>query len=429
MLGKGIEFHTDILDEALSMAEEQGKFVFIDTYAPWCGPCKRMNKVFSDPKVGEYFNEKFINVKINMDGKLGKDMLIKYDVVWLPTLLILDKDGNVKYRVDKEIRAEDLMAMANNALDPNYTFYSAPVFSKSPIVNNSTSSKIVKTKKSSKKVKTTTVTMPSTPVEDNVVLGVSDLPQKPEKILYVYNDNANSNSPEILFHESYLMMQLMDPRMHAVADKYLATQDDWTTEKNIKFIFDFLENTNSKYFDFLIANRPLFEKHIGADKVKQNLELMVYMRLNNGFPRPDMEEAITLYELVDENSGGNKAYLYFLQRLKMEENHLSFIEVAEDYIRDINPYNHSVIEELVKIKLKNNLKDHAHQLALLEQAFVMDSDNPNIMLLKARVLLQMDESEKATVVANKALDLAIEKNLNTSQISSFLSVISQRQSN
>ena len=190
-----------------------------------------------------------------------------------------------------------------------------------------------------------------------------------------------------------------------------------------------MENTNSKYFDFLTANLSLFEKYIGADKVKQNLELMVYMRLNMGFPRPDLAEAISLYELVDEKAGMSKAYLYFLQRLKMEENHLRFIEVAEKYIRDINPYNHSVIEELVKIKLNNNIKDYAHQLALIEQAMVMDSENPNLMLLKSKVLLYMDEPEKAKVIANDALELAMEKNLNTSRISSFLSVISQRQSN
>ena len=56
----GIRFFEGTLKEALAKAKKEGKFVFFDAYASWCGPCKTMeNEVFTDSAVGAYFNEKF----------------------------------------------------------------------------------------------------------------------------------------------------------------------------------------------------------------------------------------------------------------------------------------------------------------------------------------------------------------------------------
>lgn len=415
MHGNGIQFHNDILDEALEMAKAEGKYVFIDTYAPWCAPCKRMNKVFTDPAVSDLYNDKFINVKINMDGSLGKQMLIKYDVIWLPTLLILDQDGNIKYKVDKELKADGLIKMANDALDPSFRFYSAPAYSKSPVVNT--------------RKKTTPVSKPSTPVIqeapiDDVELGVKDVPNTPEKILYVYNEGETSNNPEILYHEAYLQMQLMDPKMFEVADKYLSTQTNWATEKNVKFIFDFVENVHSKYFKFFSNNLPLFSEYIDQERVLQNLQIMVYMRLNNGYPRPTLNESIELYELINKENGKEKAYHYYLQRLVVEKKYNEFVKNADYYLTNINPANLQIMHQSATARLNHGLKGLPKSLKQIDRALKTNAEHMQLMVLKCRVLHRLGKKSESKSLAKKVLKISETKGLDTIEITEFLTEIS-----
>jgi len=64
---QGIEFFHGDWKDALAKAESEGKMLFVDAYTTWCGPCKKMaSVVFPDPKVGAFFNEQFINIKIDI---------------------------------------------------------------------------------------------------------------------------------------------------------------------------------------------------------------------------------------------------------------------------------------------------------------------------------------------------------------------------
>jgi len=59
-------------------AKTENKFVFVDAYATWCGPCKKMDKeVYTDQMVGELVNSKFISVKLQMDKTNNDDDRVK----------------------------------------------------------------------------------------------------------------------------------------------------------------------------------------------------------------------------------------------------------------------------------------------------------------------------------------------------------------
>ena len=94
---KGIDFFKGTYTEALAKAKEENKPVFLDVYASWCGPCKKLKKTtFKDEEVGEYFNKNFICVAIDGETEEGKAILDKYRVRSYPTLIIADYEGNMR---------------------------------------------------------------------------------------------------------------------------------------------------------------------------------------------------------------------------------------------------------------------------------------------------------------------------------------------
>ena len=109
--GQGsVRFLADDFEYAIKKAKKEKKLVFIDTYASWCKPCKKQEPVFRDQSIAQFFNDHFVNVKVNMDNDLGKSLSLKYSVVFLPTLMILDDRGNVRYRSDQSFSADVLSA-------------------------------------------------------------------------------------------------------------------------------------------------------------------------------------------------------------------------------------------------------------------------------------------------------------------------------
>ncbi|MFR4038342.1 MAG: thioredoxin family protein [Butyricimonas faecalis] len=88
------------LEKALEKAKGENKKVFVDCYTSWCGPCKMMaEKVLPLKEVGEYMNERFVCIKVDMEKGEGPDLARKYKVSAYPTFLVLQADGNLMQRV------------------------------------------------------------------------------------------------------------------------------------------------------------------------------------------------------------------------------------------------------------------------------------------------------------------------------------------
>ena len=90
----GIPFLKSDWKEAVAKATKEKKYLFIDAYTVWCNPCKWMDtNVYNSKKAEDYFGEKFISIKMDMEKDEGLFLKDKYKVEAYPTYLFFDPTG------------------------------------------------------------------------------------------------------------------------------------------------------------------------------------------------------------------------------------------------------------------------------------------------------------------------------------------------
>ena len=118
---KGIQFHkNESWEKMLELAKKENKMIFMDCYTVWCGPCKGLARdIFPQEKVGNYFNPRFINVQYDMEKGDGKMLYEKYKkyIIGFPTMLLIDKDGNVLQQLAGYQEADKLIEGIKNAAE------------------------------------------------------------------------------------------------------------------------------------------------------------------------------------------------------------------------------------------------------------------------------------------------------------------------
>jgi thiol:disulfide interchange protein len=84
------------LDVALARAHAEAKPVFLYLYADWCGVCRKMEaETFSDPAVRERLDA-FVLLKVDSDR--DTEVAARYGTAFLPTLALLDANGEARWR-------------------------------------------------------------------------------------------------------------------------------------------------------------------------------------------------------------------------------------------------------------------------------------------------------------------------------------------
>lgn len=115
---KGIHFQQGGWKEITDMARTQNKLIFLEFYATWCGPCKRMKSItFTNENVGQFFNTHFVNVAYDAEKGEGLALSKRYEVRSYPTLLIVDAEGNIKTRKSGYLHAKALLKLGESQIN------------------------------------------------------------------------------------------------------------------------------------------------------------------------------------------------------------------------------------------------------------------------------------------------------------------------
>lgn len=135
---KGVHFEDNLSWTAIkAKAEAEHKYIFMDCFTTWCGPCKYMAKtIFPQEESGNFFNDKFISVGVQLDTSAKDNDRVRswyadahaiaeeYGIRAYPTYLIFSPDGKPLHRlVGSRATAKEFVNDMQSTFDTTKQYY------------------------------------------------------------------------------------------------------------------------------------------------------------------------------------------------------------------------------------------------------------------------------------------------------------------
>jgi len=134
---QGIEFQQGLnWTQVKEKAVQEHKYIFVDCYATWCGPCKQMDtQVYPLKEVSAVANPNFISIKAQMDKTDHDNTNVKmwygmagifqkdYNITGFPTYLFFDPDGRIVHKAVGAMSPSQFIKLLHDAQDPHKQYY------------------------------------------------------------------------------------------------------------------------------------------------------------------------------------------------------------------------------------------------------------------------------------------------------------------
>jgi thiol:disulfide interchange protein len=117
---KKISFINGKWKDVAALAKKNGKYIFVDAYTAWCGPCRQLKNVtFRDREAAAFYNGNFINYTVDMEKGEGVELAEKWDVTAYPTLLFFTPEGKMVMKQIGYVNGKQLIEFGKQALAGN----------------------------------------------------------------------------------------------------------------------------------------------------------------------------------------------------------------------------------------------------------------------------------------------------------------------
>jgi len=352
---QGMDFFHGTWEEALVKAQEEEKLIFVDAYAVWCGPCKRMAKnVFTKEDVGEYYNAHFINVKMDMEKEPGRAFGQKYPVSAFPTLFYIDEKGEVLKKVVGGRQADDFLKLGE-AIAGSYDR------------------------------------------SGDLEVLYNDGDRSYDLVLKYVQALNNANKPSL-----------------KVANEYLRDNPDLTKEERANFLFEALTAADSRIFDLFIDERKSIEGVKGDKLVAQKIEEACWNSIQTAMEF-EAKELVDEAKAKMKSTLGDKDqafayqadYEYAKAVADIDLLKSSTLKIAKEIAKDDAERLHDLCNEIRQYKSIDS-----SVLSASEEIAKMAADkgkNAEYYFTYSKILAENQKTKKAVKSAEKALK-KVEKN-------------------
>lgn len=367
---KGVHFENGLNWAAIqAKAKAENKYIFVDCFTTWCGPCKYMAaQIFPQEVVGKYFNDKFISLEVQLDtSKMDNDSVKAwyadahaiaetYHVRAYPTFLIFAPDGHpVNRLVGSALSAEDFNARVATSFDPDKQYYT---------------------------------------LLDQFVKGK--------------NDSAFLHRVTIAAWDAYDR-----PNAIAATTAWLATQENPYSKSTLEFVNQYLGSSKDPGFDLFMKDPQKVDKALGEGKAEQKIILVatreeVYpVILKANAPAPDwvaLNKKLTAkYPLVAEEALAQSKVIYYQSKNDWPGFQTAIIGYMQKYSahaapESLNDYAWTVFQHCPDMNCVSEALEWS------KRSF-QDNQNPGFIDTYANILYKMGKKDEAIAWEEKAMNL------------------------
>jgi len=348
MQTSGIEFQYLNLNEALAKAKAENKLVFLDAYATWCGPCKRMDvETYPDSLVGAFHNERFVNIKLDMEKGSGLEVAKKYGIKAYPTLLYIDPNGNVEHKDAGFFESDKFIRIGEMAFDS---------------INN---------------------------------YGAM-------QARFEAGDRDSTLLQNLVQHK----YKVVDLSYITVAEEFAKTQKIWDSPEMRSFIFTYTNSAGSPLFEYLVEHKKDFYDQFGQGATFGKIENLVRDR-SFDVENTTLEEMSRLFDLVYPKNSKELSSKYRLTYYRQKGDRRNYaLSAIEHYKKFPSKDAHELNEVGTTFsRVIDDPKLLEQAIELTKKSIAIEDAHFNNDTLAA-LLLKVGDLQGAKYAAQKAINLA-----------------------
>jgi len=349
----GLQFSEATWDEVRTEARETGKPIFVDAFATWCGPCKKMARdVFPQKAVGKFMNENYLSLKLDMEKGEGLEFASTYSVTAYPTLLFFDSDGALQHRVTGYLEVDEFLEDAKTATDPT-----------------------------------------------KALIGLKNK-----------YDNGKRDKATVMNY-AFALRKANMPFTDVTKEYISKLKSEDLNDKSIQqFILAFADIVNSKSFKLLTENKNKFVNSFGEEKVNEVINRSAIRSVSlaasneQGITMPQIKKVLKAHGGDKAKNLTNYAYMGYNQ---MQQNWNAYAKYANKYITTLSERNSSTLNNVAWAFFENvdNPKMLAKAVGWAKESVDLDCQYYNCDTYAA-LLYKIKDYNNAKMAAEKAIEQA-----------------------
>ncbi|WP_044207361.1 DUF255 domain-containing protein [Flammeovirga sp. OC4] len=119
-----VDFFEGKWEEVLKEAKKKDLQVYVGVNTPYCESCKEMDRhVYSDKEVARFYNEQFVNYKVDIQSEIGRFISSNYNIRSFPAHLYFSSAGKILHQAKGKLPPKVFLEKGEEALSPSFQLY------------------------------------------------------------------------------------------------------------------------------------------------------------------------------------------------------------------------------------------------------------------------------------------------------------------